>query len=50
MCVVNMQFELHEFVFDSVYVDLQYDEISLTFILLGPIVVYLGMWLSLVCL
>ena len=31
MCVVNMQFELHEFVFDSVYVDLQYDEISLTF-------------------
>ena len=31
MCVVNMQFELLEFVFDSVYVDLQYDEISLTF-------------------
>ena len=29
MCVVNKQFELHEFVFDSVYVDLQYDEISL---------------------
>ena len=23
MCVVNKQFELHEFVFDSVYVDLQ---------------------------
>ena len=30
MCVVNKQFEL-EFVIDSVYVDLQYDEISLTF-------------------
>ena len=31
MCVVNMQFELLEFVFDSVYVDLQYGEIYLTF-------------------
>ena len=31
MCVVNKQFELHEFVFQCVYVDLQYDEISLTF-------------------
>ena len=31
MCVVNRQFDLLEFVFDSVYVDLQYDEISLTF-------------------
>ena len=31
MCVVNKQFELLEFVFDSVYVDLQYDEMSLTF-------------------
>ena len=31
MCVVNRQFELFEFAFDSVYVDLQYDEISLTF-------------------
>ena len=31
MCVVNKQFELLEFVFDSVYFDLQYDEISLTF-------------------
>ena len=31
MCVVNKQFEILEFVFDSVYVDLQYDEISLTF-------------------
>ena len=31
MCVVNEQFELLEFVSESVYVDLQYDEISLTF-------------------
>ena len=31
MYVVNKQFELLEFVFYSVYVDLQYDEISLTF-------------------
>ena len=31
MCVVNKQLELLEFVFDSVYDDLQYDEISLTF-------------------
>ena len=29
--IVNKKFELLEFVFDSVYVDLQYDEISLTF-------------------
>ena len=28
---VNMQFELLEFDFDSVYVDMQYDVISLTF-------------------
>ena len=31
MCVVSKQFELLEFVFDSVYVDLKYDEIYLTF-------------------
>ena len=31
MCVVNKQFELLEVFFDSVYVDLQYDEIYLTF-------------------
>ena len=31
MCVLNKQFELLEFVSESVYVDLQYDEISLTF-------------------
>ena len=29
MCVVNNQFELPEFVFDSIYVDLQYDAILL---------------------
>ena len=28
LCVVNNQFELLEFVFGSIYVDLQYDEIS----------------------
>ena len=32
MCVVNKQFELLEYIFASVYVDLQYDEISLIFI------------------
>ena len=31
MCVVNKQFELLEFVFNSVYVDLKYNEIYLTF-------------------
>ena len=31
MCVMNKQFDLLEFVFYSVYVDLQYDDISLTF-------------------
>ena len=31
MCVVDKQFELFEFDFDSLYVDLQYDEISPTF-------------------
>ena len=36
MCVVNKQFEPLEFVFDSVYVDQQYDEISLTFTA-GPV-------------
>ena len=35
-CVMNKQFELLEFVFESVYVDLQYDEISLTFTA-GPV-------------
>ena len=36
MCVVNKQFELLEFVSESVYVDLQYDEISFTFTA-GPV-------------
>ena len=31
MSAVNKQFELFEFVSESDYVDLQYDEISLTF-------------------
>ena len=31
MCVVNKQFELLEFVSESVYVDLQYDEIFFNF-------------------
>ena len=31
MCVVNKQFEAPRVCFESVYVDLQYDEISLTF-------------------
>ena len=35
MCVMNKQFELLEFVSESVYVDLQYDEISLSRLLLG---------------
>ena len=30
VCVVNREFEPLEFVFDSVYLDLQYDAISLT--------------------
>ena len=52
MCVMNKQFELLEFVFDSVYVDLQYDEISLIFFLLGlcDCVVSVVVCLSLVCL
>ena len=31
VCVVNKQCEVLEFVFDSVYIDLQYVEISFTF-------------------
>ena len=51
MCVVNKQFELLEFVFDSVFVDLQYDDISPTSLLdLCPCVVSVVMWSSLVCL
>ena len=49
---MNKQFELLEFVFDSVYVDLQYDERFLSLLLLGlcPSVVSVVMWSSLVCL
>ena len=39
MCVLNKQFELLEFVSESVYVDLQYDEISLTFTA-GPVCLF----------
>ena len=54
MCVVNKQFDLREFVSESVYVDLQYDEISLTFTA-GPVclcsvsspVVVLGLFVKL---
>ena len=46
---VNKQFELLKFVFDSVYVDLQYDEIDLSFTLC-PCVVSVVLWSSLVCL
>ena len=45
MCVVNKQFKLLEFVFDSVYADLQYDDISPN-ITAGSVF----MWSSLVCL
>ena len=45
MCVVIKQFELLEFVSESVYVDLQYDEISLTLLLgLCVYVVLVVMW------
>ena len=37
MCVVNKKFELLEFVFDSVYVDLQYDDSDSESILNGTI-------------
>ena len=47
MCVVNKQFELLEFVFDSVYVDLQYDEI---YFYCWVCVLVLCLWSSFVCL
>ena len=43
MCVVNKQFELLEFVFYSVYGDLQYDEISFTFSA-GSVCLCLCLW------
>ena len=51
MHIVNKQFELLEFVFESVNVDLQSDEISLAFTAgLCVCVVSVVMWESLVCL
>ena len=51
MCFVNTQFEFLGFVFDSVYVDLQYDDISHTFTAVSLcLVVSVVMWSSLVCL
>ena len=48
MCVVNKQFEVLEFVFDSVYVDLQ-RFISLLLLGLCPCGEYVVIWSSLVC-
>ena len=48
---MNMQFELLEFVFDSVDVDLQYDEIFLTFtagsVCLCGVCIHVVSWVSL---
>ena len=44
MCVVNKQFELLEFVSESVYVDLQYNKISLLLLGLCVCVVLVVMW------
>ena len=52
MCVVNKHFELLEIVFNSVYVYMKYNEISLTFTV-GSVcwwVVCVAMWSSLICL
>ena len=48
MCVVNKHFELLEFVFNYVYVDLKYNEISLT-VTAGSVCFFVVMWSSLVC-
>ena len=47
---MNKQFEFLEFVFDSVYVDLKYDEISLNFTAGSVSVVSVVMWSYLICL
>ena len=47
-CVVNKQFEFLLFVFESIYVDLQYDEFSFTFT--AGYVCGVVLWSSLVCL
>ena len=49
MCVVNKHFELPGFVFNSIYVDLKYNGISLTFIA-GSVRLCVVMRSSLVCL
>ena len=47
----EFEFELLEFVFYSFYVDLQYDDIYLTFTVGSvSLFVYVVMWASLVCL
>ena len=50
MCVVNKQFELLDFVFDSEYVDLHYDEIARRFTVVYDCVVSVVMWSSVDCL
>ena len=55
-CVVNKQFELLEYVSEFVYVDLQYDEISLSFTagsvclrgVSSPVIVF-GLFVKLPC-
>ena len=50
VCVVNKQFELLEFASESVYIDLQYDEISLTLMLglcVCVVLVVLGLFVRL---
>ena len=45
MCVVNKQFQLLEFVSESVYVDLQYDKfLSLLLLGLCVCVVLVALW------
>ena len=44
MSVVNKQIELLEFVFESLYVDLQYDVISLLLLGLCACVVFVVQW------
>ena len=47
MCVVIKQFELLRFVSESVYVDLQYDEISLFYCWVCVVLVVLGLFVGL---
>ena len=48
MCVANEQYKLLEFVFNSVYVDLQYNYISPSFSV-GSVCLCVVTWLSLFC-